>query len=177
MKTLGIDLSLNHTGWVLLQDTTVLTFGLIQPKMRGIERLVYIKNEFVKVIEKCGIIDTVVLESYSFGAKGRAVFQIGELGGVIKVLLAENGHTPYLVAPLTLKKFATGHGKGDKQLMLKEVFRKWAFDTSNNNLADAYALARFGLAIQNKDSLEMLNYEKECVNKVLETFQIEDEKM
>ena len=35
-----------------------------------------------------------------------------------------------------------GKGNAAKELMLKEVFRRWGYDTSSNDQADAYALAR-----------------------------------
>ena len=44
--------------------------------------------------------------------------------------------------PSEIKKFATGKGNAKKELMVKEVYRKWGFDTDNHNTADAYAIAR-----------------------------------
>jgi crossover junction endodeoxyribonuclease RuvC len=73
------------------------------------------------------------------------VFSIGELGGVIKLLLYDNSILFGLVQPTVLKKFVTGKGNSKKELMLLNVYKKFGFDTDNNNIADAYALGRFAL--------------------------------
>lgn len=72
---------------------------------------------------------------------------------------------PHLVATNTLKKFVTGSGRGAKQLMVKYVDKKWGFDTDNDNLADAYGLARLAAAVASGTS--ELAYERECIATVL----------
>ena len=47
------------------------------------------------------------------------------------------------MVPGTIKKFVTGKGNAKKELILKEVFRKFGFDTSDNNIADAFAIAKY----------------------------------
>lgn len=68
---------------------------------------------------------------------------------------------PVLVAGTTLKKFATGKGSGPKAVMLKHVFTKWGYDTDNDNLADAYALARLAAAVTSGSSEH--KYERDCI--------------
>jgi len=174
MKILGIDQSLNHTGLVLIntteQSNQPITHTIIPSKLKGVERLSYIKKQLTAIIQVWAPIDVIILENYSFGAKGRAVFQIGELGGVIRVILYESGIPWYVAAPMTVKKFASGSGKGDKQLMLKSVFTKWKFDTNDHNLADAFAMAKIGEAILRKDepTFVLAKYERECINRILQ---------
>ncbi len=50
-----------------------------------------------------------------------------------------------VVAPGTLKKFVTGDGRAKKDLMLLKVYKKWGVEFDDDNLADAYSLARFAL--------------------------------
>jgi len=44
--------------------------------------------------------------------------------------------------PPQIKKFVTGKGNAKKELIIKEVYKKWGFETDNHNTADAYAVAR-----------------------------------
>jgi crossover junction endodeoxyribonuclease RuvC len=46
-------------------------------------------------------------------------------------------------APL-LKKFVAGKGNVDKNVVLKEVFKRWQFDTDDDNIADAFVLMQIG---------------------------------
>ena len=71
---------------------------------------------------------------------------LGENGGVIRFLLiSKYPKAKFLeVPPTTLKKFVTGSGKGEKSLMLKEVYKTYNFDTNNDNIADAFALCKLG---------------------------------
>ena len=50
------------------------------------------------------------------------------------------------VAPQLVKRYATGSGAAPKDAVMLSVFKRWSFDPdNNNNLADAYVLARMGL--------------------------------
>ena len=71
---------------------------------------------------------------------------------------------PVLVAGNTLKKFATGKGVGKKGLMVKYVWTKWGFDTDDDNLADAYWLARLAAAVASGTSEHQ--YERDCIEVV-----------
>jgi crossover junction endodeoxyribonuclease RuvC len=48
-----------------------------------------------------------------------------------------------------LKKYATGKGTSKKQEMLLQIYKRWGVEFSDDNAADAYALARLagGLTI------------------------------
>jgi crossover junction endodeoxyribonuclease RuvC len=50
---------------------------------------------------------------------------------------------PFIVIPPTsLKAYVTGKGNAPKELMIREVFKKWKYEADDNNDSDAYALAR-----------------------------------
>ena len=83
----------------------------------------------------------VAIEGYAMGSKTRPQMA-GELGGHLRLLLWQAG-IPYIVVPPTsLKKYVLGKGNAAKELVLKEVFKRWGYDTTSNDRADAYALAR-----------------------------------
>ncbi|MFD6934593.1 hypothetical protein ACFWAP_00360 [Streptomyces goshikiensis] len=92
-----------------------------------------------------GSIDVVALEGYAPGSKyGREL--AGELAATIKLALYDNlllpQCWPIVIAPTKLKKYTTGRGTAAKNEMLLGVYKKWGVDYSDDNLADAYSLAR-----------------------------------
>ena len=44
--------------------------------------------------------------------------------------------------PGQIKKFTTGKGNAKKELMMKEAYKRWGFETESHDVADAYAIAR-----------------------------------
>jgi hypothetical protein len=84
----------------------------------------------------------VAIEGYAHGSAFERE-HMGELGGYLKLLLWQAG-VPYLIVPPgVLKKYVTGKGNAAKAIMLKEVYRRWGYDTESDDQADAYGLARF----------------------------------
>jgi len=51
-----------------------------------------------------------------------------------------------IVAPSALKKFITGSGGAKKEMVIREVFRRWKIEAADNNQADAAGLAYVGAA-------------------------------
>jgi hypothetical protein len=101
---------------------------------------------------------TVVIEDYAFAATGR-VFHIGEHGGVLKHMLYS--HCPtwavHVVPPTVNKKFATGKGNAQKDVMCaafatqtgvdlhKEMHGSGQLRSPVTDCVDAYFLAKYGL--------------------------------
>jgi Holliday junction resolvasome RuvABC endonuclease subunit len=69
-----------------------------------------------------------------------------ELGGILRFILWQEGIPYRVVSPSVVKKFVTGTGAAKKELMMMEVFKRWAYSSSVNDEADAFALAQLGLA-------------------------------
>jgi len=132
---LALDLSLTGTGWCC--DGDIGRLATPASRVDGWERIALIARAVRGLLVG---VDVVVLEGYSFGSQGRAVFQIGELGGIIRFWLWGH-HIPYVdVAPGTLKKFATGKGNSPKDAMIAAAIRRFGFEGSDNNEADAFLL-------------------------------------
>ena len=154
---LGLDLSLTATGVYCDKCGG----SVIKTKTRGMERLREIADEVAVHIPHTNI---AIIEGYSFGSQGRATFSIGELGGVIKLLMYDFT-IPYIdVAPSALKKFATGKGNANKDEVLAAAIRKFNFQGSDNNEADAYILNKIGNAKYNKTI--KLTYQQEVLDKI-----------
>jgi Holliday junction resolvasome RuvABC endonuclease subunit len=132
-RILALDLSLTSTGAAHEGGTCRIT-----SKKRGTERLIEIR-EAIRSLALSVAPDLVVVEGYSMGSRGR-VFDIGELGGIVKVLLADMGIPVAIVPPSCLKKFATGKGNADKDSMLEAAIRNFGFGGHGNDEADAWLL-------------------------------------
>jgi len=148
----GIDLSLNGTGLVILDNReNVIVKSLISsnPKTTKEERILYIwKN--VESISKLKNLQKVYIEALSYGSHGQATLDLSGLHYYIRIsfLLSDlnNYYKKYEVIPPTvLKKFVTGKGNCKKELMLLQIYKKWNIEFDNNNIADAYGLARLAL--------------------------------
>lgn len=159
MYFLGIDQSLRSPGVAVVDGSgqLVRVYHLPTGKRRGAERLVYIRNK---------LFDTILtypsalaaIEGYSMGSQNRP-FDLGEIGGVVRVVLFDNKVPYVVVAPTSLKKFVTGNGQASKDSMRRAVRRKWKIDIDQNDACDAYGLARVALAMHQKVSQDRAELE------------------
>lgn len=142
MPVIGLDLSLTGTGMVVLDDQgDVLHASTIKTKTNGMERLLQIKHVIMQQYDVHAPTITCI-EGYSMGSRSGQAFSIGELGGVIRLMLHQ-WQRPYKdVAPTSLKKFVTGKGSAMKDEVMMHVFKRWGWEAGDNNQADAYGLAR-----------------------------------
>ena len=147
-RLLGLDLSLTAAGWALVWDGSP-KWGIIKSRHKGVKRLSEIRNEVRDIINQTQP-SLAVIEGYSYGSS-QGMAGLAELGGVVRLLLLDTGVPFIVVAPTTNKKFATGKGNAEKDLMLKRVFQHWGADMNNNNEADAFALAQFGRCYLNPE--------------------------
>ena len=98
----------------------------------------------------------VFIEGYSFGSKGQAVFQIAENCGILKYRLQLSPSILYdTVVPSVVKKFASGKGNADKQLMydsfikhtkqdLLKMFDMGKLNNPVTYIVDSYYIAKVG---------------------------------
>ncbi len=145
MKIAAFDLSLTGTGWAIVDDV-VLSFGTIAPgKMTGMFRLRYIKE---KVLAMTKGADLIIFEGLSFGSNDPSAQERAGLAYLIRYALWDRTDGPlgdfYIVAPTSLKKFVTGKGNAPKEMVIKEVYKRWGFEAANNNEADALGLLQIG---------------------------------
>jgi len=97
--------------------------------------------------------DLVVLEDYSFGSKGR-VFHIAENTGLLKHKLFKANIPFIVVAPTTIKKFATGKGNANKEKMYECFTEQTGVDLRKqldttvehpiSDIIDAFYIAKYG---------------------------------
>jgi crossover junction endodeoxyribonuclease RuvC len=168
-RILGLDLSLTGTGWSLWGSEYNHDEGLINTdKLEGLDRMDHILKDIQNLIDiknkPAGEI-LVILEDFSFASKGSSVFQIAGLGHIIRHWLWTQSIDFILIPPTVLKKFVTGAGNSDKSVMLKEVYKRWGYDTNDDNIGDAYSLGRMGRAMLEWDT-ELVGFQKDALKQL-----------
>lgn len=136
---IGIDQSYGGFGICAYKDNKYYA-EVYKSSNRGMPRMLDIRNFIRDWLTQVTIAD-VAMEGYAMGAKGM-VFSLGELGGLVKMELADFGHYPLIIPPTTLKKYVTGVGKGQKNQMILHTYKKWGQTFTDDNACDAYGLAR-----------------------------------
>ena len=163
MKIVGIDASLTCTGIAKYSDTSdIMDTYIIKPKETGVKRLCFIRNTIVDVVNHT---DLVVLENYSYASANQA-HQIGELGGILRVLFYEKQIRYIVVAPGQVKKFATGKGNAKKEQIAVACYKHWDIEFNTNDEADAYVLMRIGMALKGIDVDKLTSYQKEIIKTI-----------
>jgi Holliday junction resolvasome RuvABC endonuclease subunit len=112
------------------------------------DRIVWVGNEIINIVCKCE--DPIVfMEAPAFYAQGNALVDMGALNFHIRIRLRQM-KVPYaVISPTSLKKFVCGATKGTgskKELMLMMTYKRWGVEFHDNNLCDAYGLARMAHA-------------------------------
>lgn len=153
IKTIiGLDLSLTRTGVCLFfPEDQGVSASHIKSAQKGLLRLAELENNLKNIIYPFSSNCLVVIEDYAFSRNGRNLFGMIEWGGVARLALHKMGVQAITISPTALKKFVTGKGNAQKDMMMQQILKRWGFEASNNDEADAYALARVGDSIINPD--------------------------
>lgn len=118
----------------------------------GVLRLRKLMVEISRELGKLNEIRKIALEGYSM-AERYGQHNSGEVGATIKLTILahfdaqDQRSYPILVAPQQLKKFVSGNGNTKKEMMPKEILKRWGMDFDDTNIAEAYALARMAHAV------------------------------
>lgn len=165
-KIVGLDLSLTSTGVVILEKGKIVIEKVIKSKPNGdgpiqeMVRLNSIIDGINAILLKHKPVDMVLIEGLAFMARNTtALVQLAGLNYMIRNFLLNNKDLlglkegMVIVAPTTLKKFITGKGNANKEIMMLEIFKKYNQTFYDNNLADAFGLAACGEAIINGNKL------------------------
>jgi Holliday junction resolvasome RuvABC endonuclease subunit len=117
------------------------------------ERYKYISSWVIDVIDSYDV-DTVFLEDYAYAATGR-VFHIGENTGILKYRLSRKDIPVFAIPPTVIKKFATGKGNANKDLMLSNFITKTGIDVTDvmnytgdnpiSDIVDSYWVCEYGI--------------------------------
>jgi len=155
--SLGLDLSLTGTGVVVFIKGKPIIQKLIKSKPAGdkpideLKRIQQIVKEIEEILLKLGSEDKTPdianIEGLAFMAKGTSLVQLSALNYFTRALLS-SWHIPFLItAPTTLKKFGSGKGNTDKEVLMMMIYRDYKFQILDNNVVDACILALIGAAV------------------------------
>jgi Holliday junction resolvasome RuvABC endonuclease subunit len=146
---LGIDQSLTEPGIALILPNGDIETNVIKTKTTGAQRLFTIKAIFKDwlywLLPSFSAIEMYsAIEGYSVNSINRP-FDLGSVYGVFsECVYSLTSKEPLVVPPTSLKKFASGNGHTKD--LLYAVKQKWGYQTDNDNIADAVALAHFSKA-------------------------------
>lgn len=144
----GLDLSLRATGVGVVnpEDAAACRVLTVSPKAtsRDGDRLQTIYRELDRIFDTATS-SLVAIEGYSFGSKN-GQFQLGEVGGITKLLLMQRQIAYIVVPPNVLKKWTTGNGTADKIAMAVATFDQWGMKFDDDNQCDAFNLATLAAA-------------------------------
>lgn len=153
----------SNEGWghdSALQPFPAAKYETPEQRLLAIERWLrcYLKGLGAEIGGLC-------MEGYAPGAKfGREM--AGELGWAVKRTVYDLYGPATVVAPTAVKKYATGKGSGvKKNLMLLSVFKRWDVEFNDDNLADAYVLARIAAALDGQQN-DLTVFQKEVLAKL-----------
>jgi Holliday junction resolvasome RuvABC endonuclease subunit len=160
----GLDLSLTRSGISLHYGAThVRTYTLSTPdKLPLQERIDMLVKEVWPSIKT----SFVFIEAHIMGGKGKS-YDRAEMAGVLKYIMWKHKRPYFLIAPGTLKKWATGSGSGEKSPVLHMIAKKTGFEGKNDDESDAYCAADMGYHLLFPDAPKrpLLEYEKKILLK------------
>lgn len=144
----ALDLSLTSTGVCLPDGTPDRIRPRTVPKddwAAQVDRLRVIRDDINTILDNTHP-DLVLIEGYSYGSQSSQAHKIGELGGVVKTLLADRGQGWVPVPPKCRAKYATGRGNAGKSEVMLEVGRRFgAMAPVNEDEADALVIWAMGM--------------------------------
>lgn len=160
----GLDLSLNNTAIAYQKNKRIESYKFIDTskykKEESIKRINYIISDFIDFLNQKTNTEMTFFIEDTFLMRNKSAKQLIYLGGIIRYKLFCRKIKYYNVAPQFLKSFIIGKAqvkKGNKkQLMLKEIYKKYKVDVEDDNICDAIALLKFGECFLNN---------KKCINK------------
>lgn len=165
----GLDLSLTSTGFARISnppDGNFVNSAITVPKdLPRTERLMLIATE---ILEKTQPNDIFFIEDYAYGSQkgANSLPLLGELGGVIKLLLWRRaGHHHFPVAIGTWKKFLCNNGALKKDEFKLQVYKKHSVECKTNDEAAAVALADFGHCLFGAKERKLTKYEQVVITK------------
>ena len=171
---LGIDPSLTNSGLVFIDDSyAIIDMIKFHVSAVGVERLFHLQNKLLEVLDKYTTIRQICVEGPALRETGR-IFDLGQWAGILYLELYKRGIHFTVVAPLQLKKYVSAIGKNQgKQVVILDVFKNFGEEIRDNDLADAYVLARiahdfYGLC--NEAELKNIKkYQLEVLNKLFDS--------
>lgn len=142
--TIGLDPGLAITGYGVIQDETVLEYGVLRtPAKQPLgARLLLLSTQLNALLDRYQI-TKAGCEKLFFARNVTTAIDVGQARGIIVLALAERGIPLIEITPLQVKHSLTGYGRADKQqiqYMVKSIL-KLTRTPKPDDAADALAIA------------------------------------
>jgi Holliday junction resolvasome RuvABC endonuclease subunit len=166
----GIDQSMTGTGVCIFDNQgTLLGEKLIETKagstpMDEVHRIVTLFSETYKFVTEIAASRKVcaVMEDFAFSQTNQMA-KLGGLGWHFRIMMSRTDWHFGTCGTQILKKFVTGKGTSEKEVVMMHVLNRWTFMPSDNNIADAYVLGRISLTAYAKPIPGTLGVRKDDV--------------
>jgi len=164
----GIDQSLTGTGVVIFDDqANLLEQKLISTKpgqvpMDEINRFINLFNQVYSTVVTvaAGRKVCALMEDFAY-SQPHQMAALGGLGWHFRIMMSRTDWHFGTCSTNILKKVATGKGAVPKEQVILGVYKRWTFESSDNNIADAYVLGRLALTAYAKPSSGTLGVRKD----------------
>jgi hypothetical protein len=127
--------------------------------------------------------DWFAMENYAFSMHSANTTKLAEIGGVVRLAAVQLGYRPgenmLIIPPSSAKKFVCGKGNADKNLVMKAAYKRWNFDSDDNNVCDSYVIGRLAMSVADvleERNIEMSKDDKEVVDKIVKSYKAIKEK-
>ncbi|MFA6475289.1 MAG: crossover junction endodeoxyribonuclease RuvC [Patescibacteria group bacterium] len=141
---IGFDPGLAITGYGIIQDKTVLEYGVLRtPAKHSLsERLVLLNEQLQNLLSRYTI-SRAGCEKLFFARNVTTAFDVGQARGIILLNIALHNIPLLEVTPLQVKHCMTGYGKADKQQIQYMVQATFGLSElpKPDDAADALAIA------------------------------------
>jgi len=144
MTAVGIDTSFTGTGFAIKAEKGFI-YKTIKTKPEDFvddtDRICSSEMKYFKSIPVDT--DSVYIEDVfvGHGPSAGASLRLALLAGCVRAGLRDKGIKFTIVQPTMVKKYISGKGNVPKDIIIKEVFKKFGIDTNDNNIADAICMA------------------------------------
>ncbi len=143
---LGVDPSLTNTGIVYMRDGQACIGEIVSKDTphthhESAMRLGRLYASMRDSIQQIGKVSVVAFEGYAFGSMNQRE-AMGEAGGVLRLAALHEGCRIIVIPPTSVKKFVTGKGVAQKDVMRLAIFKRWGFEHKSEHVLDAYAVAK-----------------------------------
>ena len=133
--------------------------------------MIHIRNEILLKIP--ADVSMICAEDFFSGPHAGSGTRLAMLAATVRIALYERGKAFMIVAPTSLKKWITGKGVGQKDLIVREVYKRYGIETANDDEADAVVLAliaeHFWKAQKKDCGDDFHKYQQEVVKGMLDT--------
>lgn len=146
MRVLGIDPSLQSTGFGIIEDgeggTRPIAYGVIRPTagLPFFKKLAEIREEIEKLIRVYGPGEAAI-ENPFFARNAKTAMLLGQVRGAVLVAIAGTDCGFYEYSALEIKKAVTGYGQADKEQVQTMVKALLGLDDERIPLDASDALA------------------------------------